>query len=159
MFVIKSNEVFQHVLEQQTLLAGPGSVTAAETLFFWPVPMLSVPVLLSAIVHNDMDHPSNHSPLSERRWRRRSAKKEGKGGIAVKYVAILELCGWRAVKRPEGCGLLGFRQVCMMECELLRVQITLTDSGPPRARLYENWRCYLGNGGEGFSKGTSCHFL
>lgn len=32
-----------------------------------------------------------------------------------------------------------------MECELLWVQITLTDSGPRRARLYENRRCRLGN--------------
>lgn len=40
-----------------------------------------------------------------------------------------------------------------MECELLRVQITLTHSGLPRAWLYENQRCYLGNQrGKAFQK-------
>ncbi|MEQ2179803.1 hypothetical protein GOODEAATRI_028893 [Goodea atripinnis] len=34
-----------------------------------------------------------------------------------------------------------------MECELLRVQIMLTDSGPPRIRLYENQNRCLGNTG------------
>lgn len=35
----------------------------------------------------------------------------------------------------------------MIECKLVWVQITPTDSGPPRVLLYENRRCYLGNGG------------
>lgn len=34
----------------------------------------------------------------------------------------------------------------MMECKFLWVQITPTDSGPPRAPPYENRRRYLGNG-------------
>lgn len=55
------------------------------------------------------------------------------------------LCGLRSAERGEGCGLSNFFQVSMMECKLLWVQITLTDSGPPCARLYENRCCYLGN--------------
>lgn len=121
---------------------------------FWPVLISSVPVLLSAIVHNIMDYCSNHSALCGGEGLLRKGKRR-----QVKYVPVIGFCGWRTVKRPQGCGLSGFRQVSMMECEFLRVQITLTDSGPPRTWLYENRRCYLGNRGKGFSKGTSCHFL
>lgn len=53
----------------------------------------------------------------------------------------------------------GFSQASVMECKFLLVQITLTDSGLPRAPPYENRRRYLGNRGNGFSKRTSCHFL
>lgn len=50
-------------------------------------------------------------------------------------------------------GLSCFSHLPMMECELLRVQITLTHSGLPRAWLYENQRCYLGNQrGKAFQK-------
>lgn len=52
----------------------------------------------------------------------------------------------RTVKRTGGLRPLEFPPV--MECELLSVQITLTDSGLLCARLYENRRCCLGDRGE-----------
>ncbi len=57
---------------------------------FWPVPMSSLPVLLSAIVHNSMDY----SPLSERRWREVCKKGKGElGQICTRHrVLWLEDC-------------------------------------------------------------------
>lgn len=103
----------------------PGVPSCSWSSVHWPVLTSSVPVHLSATVHKSMDYSSNRSLTSARRWR------SVEGGEPSQICTRVVFCGRRAVKRPEGCGLSGFRQLSVMECELLWVQITLTDSGPP----------------------------
>lgn len=80
----------------------PGVIYCSWNPVFWPVLISSVPMLLSAIVHNSMDYCSNHSVLCGGGLLRR-----GKG-CWVTYVPVIGFCGWEDCKGTRGLWPLRF---------------------------------------------------